>query len=228
MLMLARTGLQPRTSWSIKSLLTLLFWTGSGILRAISYVIQDVLKSKCTSSMLLEKYGKLCCIIDEVINEVRQQWGWALSLLWKKGLRPFLGCCVWFLSGILQSSDKSPEFRKVHDGTAPTLKSATVMKVALDWNCAWGVPSHSPGDFRNIRPGHYTQSPQTQGAHGAWNFCTCNVRFSFSAACMFLSCWALLTELVGLCDYWHPFILTTGVPCAGCLGIACHTSSYVW
>ncbi|KAF5828941.1 Zeta2-COP [Dunaliella salina] len=36
----------------------------SGILRSIGFLLQDVLKTKCTSSALLEKYGKMCCVID--------------------------------------------------------------------------------------------------------------------------------------------------------------------
>lgn len=45
--------------------------TGTGVLRSIVVVLQDVLKSKCTSGALLDKYGKMCCVLDEIINEVR-------------------------------------------------------------------------------------------------------------------------------------------------------------
>eukprot|EP00983_Pelagomonas_calceolata_P089123 1157280-Pelagomonas_calceolata.AAC.4 len=59
----------PSVCGSQTSLLFPLANVGSGILRAICFLLQDVLKSKCTSGLLLEKYGKMCCIIDEVINE---------------------------------------------------------------------------------------------------------------------------------------------------------------
>jgi len=45
--------------------------SGAGVLRSIAFILHDILRSKVTAGLLLEKYTKLCMVVDEVINEVR-------------------------------------------------------------------------------------------------------------------------------------------------------------
>lgn len=121
---------------------------GAGIVRSIALVLRDVLKCRLSAAALLDKYPKMCMVVDEIINEVGPAEACSCCLLGGQGCSTCGACraasstartacqqrCPPRAQGILETTDpvvvRKALKHKVSPGCAACVAAAHGAKLA--------------------------------------------------------------------------------------------------